>query len=277
MSLRRAPESLFWYWVNERHAIYLRRTAGYPKPWTVDPILRDYKFTNVFRQLDAGTVWLTENFIKPHFDDDPALLAFNIAWYRMFNWVGTGELLGWRTRWDPKAVKRILRREQDAGGQVFTGAHIVWGEFGLTKIDGVVDCCTEIHRRRKEIVATSRFMRSLRSTFDVLTQVRGVGGFMAYEIVSDLRHTRILSDARDINRWANVGPGAMRGLRRLNPKVTPAEALPAMRDLLQRSLDESEHSMELRDIEHSLCEFDKYCRVKYREGRPRSKYNGRAE
>ncbi len=30
--------------------------------------------------------------------------------------------------------------------------------------------------------------------------------------------------------------------------------------------------LELRDIEHSLCEFDKYERVRLGEGRPRSMY-----
>jgi hypothetical protein len=31
-------------------------------------------------------------------------------------------------------------------------------------------------------------------------------------------------------------------------------------------------SVEMRDIEHSLCEFDKYERVRLGEGRPRMKY-----
>lgn len=30
----------------------------------------------------------------------------------------------------------------------------------------------------------------------------------------------------------------------------------------------------MRDVEHSLCEFDKYRRVQLDEGRPRSKYPG---
>jgi hypothetical protein len=34
-----------------------------------------------------------------------------------------------------------------------------------------------------------------------------------------------------------------------------------------------EWPFEMREIEHSLCEFDKYCRVKFKEGRtPRSIY-----
>jgi DNA polymerase-1 len=41
-----------WYWVKERHAIYNARREGKPSPWTTDPLLSQYKFTNVFRELD---------------------------------------------------------------------------------------------------------------------------------------------------------------------------------------------------------------------------------
>ena len=44
----------------------------------------------------------------------------------------------------------------------------------------------------------------------------GFSGFMAYEVVTDLRHTKYLKNADDINTWANAGPGAVRGLNRIS-------------------------------------------------------------
>lgn len=41
-----------WRWVKERHAIYTARREGKPSPWTTEPILATYKFTNVFREID---------------------------------------------------------------------------------------------------------------------------------------------------------------------------------------------------------------------------------
>src|SRR5271165_5772463 len=41
-----------WYWVKERNAIYAARQERKPAPWTSDPVLSQYKFTNVFRELD---------------------------------------------------------------------------------------------------------------------------------------------------------------------------------------------------------------------------------
>src|SRR4029077_13623868 len=41
-----------WYWVKERHAMYTARREGKPSPWTTDAILSQYKFTNIFREID---------------------------------------------------------------------------------------------------------------------------------------------------------------------------------------------------------------------------------
>lgn len=282
--LQTAPESLFWYWINERHSIYLRRQTGQPKPWTEDPILQAYKFTNAFRELDRGTVWLRENFLEPHRDADAGLLLFNIAWYRMFNWVGTGHRLGWRTEWEPETIKSVLRFAADTHQQVFTNAHIVWSEEGMSKIDAIVDYATAVWKQRDFLVGVCTG-NSLERFFDAMITYRGIGGFIAYEIVSDVRHTRLLDHATDIMTWANPGPGAIRGLRRLGlPHKPRAQAIDSMRLLLSRSCrsdnlpipEEWPHipDLEMRDIEHSLCEFDKYCRVKFGEGEPRMKFAG---
>lgn len=299
VSLTQAPESLFWYWMAERHAIYLRRQAGLPKPWTTDPILQEYKFTNPFRENDRGTVWLRENFIKPHWNDSPELLAFNIAWYRMFNWWGTGELLGWITDWDEKRVIDTLTTyQQDEGRQIFTGAHIVYSRPGLSKIDAITKVCSAFWNLRKDIASHCLSIHSLELTHDFIQIIDSVGGFMAYEIVSDYRHTPLLQDATDIYTWANPGPGAIRGLKRLGLAKTAnrVNAIEKMRELLGRGKDglfgfafddlwngidkqasgiPALPALEMRDIEHSLCEFDKYCRVKFGEGAPRSKFDGR--
>jgi hypothetical protein len=298
--LATAPESLFWYWINERHRIYLRRQAGEPKPWTEDPILRDYKFTNVFRNLDRGTIWLQENFLKPHRDDDAGLIVANTAWYRMFNYWGTGERLGWQTQWYPELIKASLRDAMKDGRQVFTNAHIIWSEEGRPKIDAIVDYATNVWNFRESLAEIAAEQNSLESVYYGLTNFRGIGGFQAYEIVTDLRWTRLLEDATDINTWANMGPGAKRGLQRLGlPAKNAREGLESMRylltyagmkslkpyqggslgtreDALEYRVEPHVPTLELRDIEHSLCEFDKYCRVKFGEGEPRMKYNGRA-
>lgn len=274
----------FFAWINERHRIYLNRTAGKPKPWTRDPILQRYKFTNVFRQLDRGTVWLTQHIISPHYDDpDQSLLLFNLVQYRMYNWIPTGEFLGYLTKWDAERVRVGLQARQDAGIQVFTGAHIVRGENGIPKITSHCQTLSTIWQDRRRIYDRVREGGTLQAAFECFLTYRMIGDFLAYEFVTDLRNTQILGDAPDVMTWASAGPGAQRGLLRLFPDLrTREDFLGAMRGLLRESqrpgvLGEHVPPLELRDIEHSLCEFDKYWRCKFDEGRPRSTYPGVAD
>ena len=44
----------FWQYIRERYLIYLRKEAKQNKPYSDDKILQEWKFTNVFRQLDTG-------------------------------------------------------------------------------------------------------------------------------------------------------------------------------------------------------------------------------
>lgn len=276
--LRKATVDLFFYWINERHRIYLHKDQRMPKPWTEDPILRDYKFTNVFRQLDKGTVWLTKNFIEPYKRDKPELLFFNCAWYRMFNWTGTGDAIGWRQFWDPDDIEIMLNCRLEHKEQVFTGAHIVRSDFGEPKVKSILRVCTKFWEDRHTLTKKIMEGRSLREAFLLLLQYHLVGPFMSYEIVTDLRHTPLLSGATDIMTWANAGPGAIRGLQRLNlPASNELQRVNAMLWLLTESpkyLQPHVPALEMRDVEHSLCEFDKYCRVKFGEGRPRNMYPG---
>jgi len=278
MSLSQHSEERFWWWIKERHEIYQRRQRGEPKPWTSDSILQTYKFTNPFRENDHGTVWLRENFLEPHRNDNLELLAFNICWYRMFNHWGTGAFLGWQTDWVPLVVQRGLEQRLEEKKQVFTGAHIVYSPPGQSKIEAIVQVCTDLWSIRKDIAQIAREKRSLRVVFNDLLTVHCVGNFMAYEMVTDMRHTRLLEDATDIMTWANPGPGPQRGLQRLGMPHTSKFAIESMRELLGRSkanLPKDFPDLEMRDIEHSLCEFDKYCRVASGEGEPRAKFDGR--
>lgn len=131
----------------------------------------------------------------------------------------------------------------------------------------------------------SRFKKaaeSLESTCRYFQQFHGWGGFMSYEVVSDLRHTRYLQDAPDILTWANPGPGAKRGLNRLQGKpvktvIKEENAVKWMRGLLELCWGElpvSFPKFEMREVEHSLCEFDKYERMRLGEGRSKRKYQG---
>ncbi len=127
----------FFDFMKERHQIYLRREAGQPAPWTDDPWLQQYKFCNVYRELDKGTVWVARNVREPLFRE-PGLLVANVALARLYNWIPTLQRLGlpieqWNT--DKRASAEIqLEYEMRLGTKVFTDAYLIRSVSGRPKI-----------------------------------------------------------------------------------------------------------------------------------------------
>ena len=283
--MRSAP--LLW-WMAERQRIYRARERGEPPPWTRDPILQRYRFTNVFREQDAVTVWFREN-IRERLRDSPHALFATIL-FRWFNRIDTGEHLlrlvrNPITNWNAESVEGCLRQWRPFGPWT-TGSYRINGGPG-EKLHGVVSCIDRAWQRIAELEDAILEDGTLEGATRILTTVPYLGGFMAYEVACDLRYTAMLELAPDKRTWANVGPGARRGIARLvgwdGEESWPARLLTdehcveKMRWLLARarerlpkaSPDPAWRRLELREIEHSLCEFDKYERARLGQGRPR--------
>jgi len=67
------PVRAFFDWCIERERIRARREAGEPPPWTDDPVFRQGRFLNVFREDDKGTNAVL-NFAEPVKDSVPDLV-----------------------------------------------------------------------------------------------------------------------------------------------------------------------------------------------------------
>lgn len=301
----------FFDFAHKRHTIYLRRLREEPWPWSDDPVLNKYRFTNVYRELDATTVWF-RRWVRDPLRSKPEVLLATV----LFRWINrslTGEAIfrqlmeDRRTPWErileassqnKEAIQEALAYTHDAvknmlgRGPYMTGAYVIKSPDGYDKLTGVLKnvewFMTSKQNMRDEMMSwqeAADYMLgnpvTLRNAWEWVGGHKFMGDFMAYEVVSDLRHTDLLSDAPDIMTWANPGPGAMRGLNRLHGRhnrmhrTHRAEYIMEMRELLDMSRDgmwpndEDYPPLEMRDIEHTLCEFDKYVRTVSGEGRPR--------
>ncbi|MGW8178084.1 MAG: nucleotide kinase domain-containing protein, partial [bacterium] len=358
------------YWITERHSIHLKREAGLPKPWTKDPVMLDYFFTNPFRENDKVTRWFANYIRNPMathhlgfspmsraLSNDTMRLLEDLPWatvaFRWFNYIPTGiALLGGEPEsenpqtpsgynWDPAtgfhhcdtakdlawdydtqerlaeeypervnlflqwdaqlALDRIKHRSK-LGLQCFTGAYMIKIENARPKVDSCIDQINRLWNRRDQFQGKLALCDTLEAGWKIIKGIPFIGGFMAYEIVTDLRHTPYFEDATDIYDWCNLGPGAIRGIQRImNPTAdfgaAKLTAPPNWRDLIIEILDRCNGllydmpvkvpnpmflqpmhqrlSLEMRDLEHSLCEFDKYERARLKQGQMKRRYLGR--
>ncbi len=271
----------------ERYNIFLRRKE-YPRShnsviWTEDPIFQKYKFCNLFREHDKVTIWIRENWREPYASHPN--LPFAMALARLINWPPTLEEIGFPKRWNPDKVLRVLHRRKEAGEKIYTGAYLLGScPKGTTRADYLVhDVLTPLYYKLKGPIPQSSLLTTghLQFNWEWFRGQKGIGDFLAYEIVSDLRHTKYLHKAPDIMTWANAGPGALRGLTRLwgyQPKTRQISgysfpkknALEAMQNLLEKSHQKGwtppMSDWEMRDVEHWLCEHDKYERIRLGQG-----------
>ena len=279
-------EQKFFEMARKRYQIMLDKNAGKPKPWTNDKIFQSFRFCNVFREDDKVTAWIRENVREPYADSPKLMQAIVIA--RWFNKIETLEVLKEHdlfVNWSHATAQQVLKNCHP----LVTGAYIIKTPDGVNKLEGVLWC---IHRAIPEVNRMQSEMTELTTlelTVEALARLPFLGNFMAYEIVTDLRHTKLLNKASDIMTWANPGPGCRRGLARiLGHEVTyfqsggkrTIEALNVHMQSLLRASQMNEFwpsnwpQWEMRDVEHGLCEFDKYQRVSLGEGRPKQLYKG---
>lgn len=258
-------------------------TEGGP-PWTEDPVLQQYRFCNVFREDDRTTRWFRDHVREPWRALGRVVTATVI--FRWFNRIETGELLlrhGLLEDWDSRRAQRVL----SGVSPLLTGAYMIKTPAKLKKLDGLCWCIDKVWSRRAELVESMDGATTLQWAHKVLMDFPFLGPFMAYEVVTDLRHTEFLEKATDIDTWASAGPGAARGLDRVlgqdvghfgyTSRSDQEIMLQEMQKLLSASRDPDYwphywQPWEMREVEHTLCEFDKYERARLGQGAPKQRF-----
>lgn len=332
----------FWEFVNERHAIYLRkwiREGGFDRapdawphapegadleecdpdhlalgepgsPLTHDPVLARYRFCNVFRELDRVTEWIRRNIREPFADHPDLWLMLAIA--RTINWPPTLQFImnrgerrcefnAWPNddgqglphfAFSPEALGNALDHWKAQGNKLHTGAYMIRAEsrperewYSWTKAQYLARIVIgrlwedrDVLRRAFEVEG-----QTLQNCVGFLSgppRYVGWGAFMAYQVVVDMRHTRYLRDAPDINTWAALGPGSRRGLNRLagRPLTYNLSQEEGLAEMLELHAQQDAYRapwvprIDLSDIQNCLCETDKLLRARSGEGKPRATY-----
>jgi hypothetical protein len=273
----------FWNFVVERQSIYHKRMVlGESAPWTQDYILRSYFFTNVYRELDKGTIFLIRNLLKLQDDKD---LLFAIMVYRLFNDIDTFRFLMLRCKmtkygaWDWERASRYLNAYENHGSRVFTDAFTVTGvKFGgfPDKIRNICWLIGNLQRQTPALLDALKSANSLKRVWQIFNDTQGFGRFLAYELAIDVNYSRLITFSED--DWVNAGPGCKRGIQWIWGKRDPGRKwedyisyLRARQGDFIQSIGRDEqwqsvypgYPLTLRSIEHSLCEFQKYARARY--------------
>ncbi|MFB6204011.1 MAG: nucleotide kinase domain-containing protein [Candidatus Nanohaloarchaea archaeon] len=290
MELQRLPE--FWNFVAERQRVWKRRIEGEEPPWTDNEILQNYRFTNVYRELDPGTQYAIQEIMAR---DEPARdRAFNVMVYRLIGRSETHEDLGFLRpgRFDRSAFESALKERREEG-PVFTGAYLVSGYSGYESSDKVENVSKIFEEVAESFDRTWERIENagrLKDVYEIIRELPGFGNFLSYQVTVDLLYENGDGSILPFNQndWAKAGPGAKKGLELLADNPGKKERLEIMRWLTRNQQcqfdthgiefdyvkdgDGLRKTLSLADIQNCLCEFYKYHKIENDKGRARRKF-----
>ncbi len=243
------------YWINERQRILNARNSGAAKPWSSDEIFQKYHFCNVHREDDRGTKEIHAMRVKldPHFHELPTF--YTCA--RLFNRADSVEHFFEK---GPDFLKEL----RGQGYTVFNTAYVV-STCGATmdKVDYVTQVVRAVDEGQVSTASCTRAFQDIR-------KVRGLGSFLAGQVVADLKYTPYLCDAPDFEHFAVMGPGSKKGMDHIFGGGTTEGNFHDRLVLLRQELGDNIPKMHNQDLQNCLCEFSKYIRyLTGAEGRQR--------
>ncbi|OJA17001.1 hypothetical protein AZE42_00587 [Rhizopogon vesiculosus] len=266
----------FWRFAAERHAITEKRLKGAPAPWTDDPTLQRYPFCNTYRVLDRVSQYLIAEVIQKG-SQASTELVFRILLFSTFTSINTYETmqdemspLTWST-YKRANYERVLRRLYDDRVSIYTGAYQKPAP-NLGFAENFMNHLALIEVLMRDLPEKCEEAEYIADVFEWLCTFKSMGDFTAYQLVLNLSYSSVLNFS-DYD-FVVVGLGSRRGLQRCFkgqiPRAYEVDIIRWMQltqpdhfsrlNLKFKGLGFNARPMMLCDIEHTLCEIDKYVR-----------------
>ncbi len=271
----------YWRFAVERQAIFFRRYNGAPPPWTTDPILSEFKFTNAYRASDRVSQYLIRNIIYKG-DTDPAELFFRIILFKIFNRIETWQLLlgemeevSFRS-YNYRLYDSILSKSIESGKRIYSAAYIMpsfGAGFSLPRKH-------RMHLQLLECMMSDKLpdqllrCKSMGQAFELLRGYPTIGDFLAYQYVTDLNYSPLTNFTE--MEFVMPGPGAIRGIHKCFSSLGGLNEAELIKWVTERQKIEFEarglvfkdlwgRPLQLIDCQNLFCEVDKYSRVAHPE------------
>lgn len=289
---------ILYYYIQERYKIHvLKDVYGVQPPWTKDPILSKYRFTNIRREHDRETRWLANNICLNSMDVENKIA--NIILFRMINKSSTCQHFmpldfGQPINWGP--IIAVNNSEHE--GALFTNAYMISGMLSgcrkllqqpnMDALYAVVAVVKQFWDNGK-IHHLASIQTNPQEWCEVLRGFGAMGDFLTYQIWVD--YTYCPECPWSENEFVVAGPGCKAGLNYIftdRGGMTYEECLFWLRnnwDSLCKQygfnwnpnelfidLPPHDRYMNVMSLENCMCELSKYMKGLNKSGRLRATY-----
>lgn len=267
----------YWRFAAERQAIFFRRFCHQPAPWTEDPILQRFKFTNAYRASDRVSQYLIRHVIYKG-DQSCEEAFFRTLLFRIFNRVETWQLLtkelddvSYR-RYSFERYDDILTRALAEQSSIFSAAYVMpsgTSSFGESRKHR---CFLRLLEQMMKDGVPSKLSdaSSMREAFELIRSYPMMGDFLAYQYVIDLNYSG-LTNFSEMD-FVVPGPGARSGIRKCFDDLGDFSETDVIRLVTEHQEEEFARlqlgfrslwgrPLQLIDCQNLFCEIDKYSRL----------------
>ncbi|CAG1020720.1 hypothetical protein MTYM_00473 [Methylococcales bacterium] len=270
---------VYWRFAAERQNVFFARIDGKNAPWSCDPILSEFKFTNAYRASDRVSQYLIKDVIYSG-PKQPEEIFFRVMLFKLFNkietWCRLESILGglnWET-YQYKKYDKILSQALESGSRIYSAAYIMASGhkiFGVSRKH-------QSHLKLIELMIEDAVpeqlsqCKSMRQGFELLRSYPLIGDFRAYQLITDLNYSELTKFTE--MEFTIPGPGARDGIRKCFSSLGGLSEVDIIRLMADRQEYEFERlgiefkslwgrRLQLIDIQNIFCEVDKYLRVKH--------------
>jgi hypothetical protein len=260
------------YFVRERERMHQRRAAGAPPPWSDDPLFRSYRFTNVDVQADRTSQLIFDRITQPYADHPGLIVGLTVC--RFTNDPDVIEAV--RETLVPFAAERflaIMTGRAARGESLERRAYVIPG--------GVKGELKAINLTRTLFAPLAAAAASIRprpgdtvaAVFERLRRFRFLdAGFLAAQIVRDLKQVEPLRSASDWASFVRSGPGSQRCANRLlgmtrkadiewrRPEADWRELFDQIVDIAAPRVAADGIMLDRQSWQNCFCEVDKFLR-----------------
>jgi hypothetical protein len=254
-----------WDYLTERQKIYHRRhVLNRPWPWTLDPVLRDWHFPNVYRELDPGTVYLREKLLPAC---GPRQVLLNLVVYRHFNTIEAARRLLPLSGPLPQNTRYFLQ-----GINAYTNAYRTSPFMNMGGPDPIDNSerCSYQWARLLPGLEKELHTYGMTDVVEMLEELEGLGPFTSYLIACDLTYTDLVDYTENAAVFPHTGSIACLSWM-VQGSVNQEMARRLIYDMERVAHDElasrgfpfhDDQDLSLRALEDGLCELHRYRSLK---------------
>jgi len=275
----------YWKFAAERYRIYEKRLRGQGQPWTTDPILNAYKFTNVFRACDRVSQFLLKEVIyEPSASTRPEEVVFRILLFKLFNSIPAWDVLKSRfgmptwKRFDEETYAGELGKAKANGLKIWNAAYVQNQNYAVhlpNKHERYLALLR--HMMSTNVTGKLQAARSYADAFKVLQSYPLHGkSFIPMQHLTDINYSEVINFDED--DFIVPGPGALDGMSKcvdaLKLGMTPSDFIRGCVEDQEGFFAEvseapirlmGKRRLHLIDCQNLFCETDKYARIAHPE------------